>query len=78
MSTCRSCAERVVWAVTSNGRRMPVDAEPSPMGNVLLHAMESGPPLAVVSAGPVAGGRMAHHATCPERESWGRARGNAR
>jgi hypothetical protein len=34
MSTCRSCGAGIVWAVTAKGKRMPVDAEPHPDGNV--------------------------------------------
>ncbi len=28
LSRCRSCGEPIVWTVTSNGKRMPIDAEP--------------------------------------------------
>jgi hypothetical protein len=28
-SKCRSCGARIVWAVTDNGKRMPVDAQSS-------------------------------------------------
>lgn len=30
ITECRSCGESIVWTTTSNGKRMPVDAEPVP------------------------------------------------
>lgn len=39
MSVCRSCGAPIVWAtVRTSGRRIPLDAEPSSAGNVLLHS----------------------------------------
>jgi hypothetical protein len=28
LSRCRSCEEPIIWTITTNGKRMPVDAEP--------------------------------------------------
>lgn len=38
-TTCRSprCGAEIVWAITVNGRRMPVDVEPSADGGVELY-----------------------------------------
>ena len=36
ISRCRSCKAPILWATTANGKNMPVDAEPSPMGTVAL------------------------------------------
>ncbi len=33
---CRSCGAALIWAVTEQGKRMPLDAEPSEKGNILL------------------------------------------
>ncbi len=33
---CRSCGAAVIWTVTHKGRKMPVDAEPVPNGNIRL------------------------------------------
>jgi len=30
VSRCRSCGEPIIWTITTNGKRMPVDAEPVP------------------------------------------------
>jgi len=35
--TCRSCGATIVWAITAKGRRMPLDPDPIPGGNVTLH-----------------------------------------
>lgn len=70
---CKRCPARIVWAVSeSTGRRMPVDADPSPNGNVQL--VEGDPPRArVLSADerntiaaqdePL---HLNHFVTCPE------------
>ncbi len=70
---CRSCDVPILWCeVTRAGGksgRMPVDAEPVPMGNVFVE-QRRGTLLATVSKGPVEHGRMAHHATCPQAKEW--------
>lgn len=39
MTTCRHCGARIRWVVTAKrGKPMPLDAEPSPEGNVVLRA----------------------------------------
>jgi hypothetical protein len=38
MNTCRSCGQPIRWAKTSNGKSIPLDAEPHKFaGNILLH-----------------------------------------
>ena len=34
MSTCKSCGARIIWCVTEQGKRMPVDRQPSNDGTV--------------------------------------------
>lgn len=47
---CKSCDAQIVWAVTENGRRMPVDADPVPAGTILLRHLNVGePPVAHVT-----------------------------
>ncbi len=36
MTTCRSCGAPVLWAVTAAGKRIPLDPEPQPDGNVVI------------------------------------------
>lgn len=33
---CRSCGAELIWTVTANGKRMPVDIAPREDGNILL------------------------------------------
>ncbi|MEJ7724323.1 MAG: hypothetical protein WKF64_08465 [Ilumatobacteraceae bacterium] len=78
MSACRSCAAAIVWAVTDNGKRIPLDAHPTPAGSVRLH--DTVPPRAVVVGATIDlfdptddGTRyMPHHATCPQADEWRR------
>lgn len=34
--SCSSCGASIIWAITSSGGRMPVDAEPVKDGNIVL------------------------------------------
>lgn len=77
MSACSSCGAAILWSITPNGKRMPLDEEPVPHGNVIVHTergqlraetlkkdderRESGEPL-----------YLSHHATCPHGKSWRR------
>lgn len=36
VSTCSTCAARIIWCRTITGKRMPVDVDPVPDGNLLL------------------------------------------
>ena len=78
---CRSCGEPIYWAQTREGRRMPVDTQPTEGGNVLLTLTRSTGALTctVLSAGcEVEAGRRrytSHYATCPQAASHRRPRG---
>lgn len=47
---CRSCGGEIIWLWTSNGKRMPVDADSVGCGHQLFDP---------------ANGHMTHFATCP-------------
>ncbi len=73
---CRSCGRLVIWAVTKNGKRMPVDASPTSDGTI---ALDEGPDGAVKAsvAGPAPEllwepRYTSHFATCPEAARWRR------
>lgn len=77
---CSSCGAPITWAVTTTGKRMPVDAEPAPNGNVeltpLLSAFNREPTEATVHAqrplgheGPL---HLSHFVTCPQADEWRR------
>jgi hypothetical protein len=36
VTRCRSCGAPIRWAVTVNGKRMPVDDQPTPDGTLVL------------------------------------------
>jgi len=36
-SRCRACGGVIVWALTESGRRLPVDAAPTPNGSLELY-----------------------------------------
>jgi hypothetical protein len=77
--TCRSCPALIIWAVTVNGKAMPVDAEPVDGGNVALRWTEGKVYAEVLSvtrqATRVRGTlRMSHHATCPQGGAWRKRR----
>ncbi|MFE7347497.1 hypothetical protein [Streptomyces fimicarius] len=79
ITACRRCGARICWALTTaNGRRQPVDAEPTKAGNL---AVMQGPDgvlyvrsitVARPEIRPSEWQAMPHHATCtapPPRRS---------
>ncbi|HKE66002.1 MAG TPA: hypothetical protein VKB59_15305 [Micromonosporaceae bacterium] len=78
--TCRSCGKPVLWVETANGKRMPVDPEPSPRGNLWL---SFDPDRAAFTAHTAARGNgdepasvaryVAHFVTCPQADDWRRS-----
>lgn len=71
-AACRWCTDAtlIVWCVTAAGKRIPIEADPNPAGNVeVVIATSVAPPLAVVHPGPPGmlddwTAYMPHHATC--------------
>jgi hypothetical protein len=72
MSRCRSCQAHIIWAVTDTGRRMPVDPDPDPQGNLTVWATGEGWRVSVITEDwPESRPRFRpHFATCPDSESW--------
>lgn len=78
IAACRSCDAPIIWATSSGGKPMPVDAAITPDGNVEL-SMQPGlyvGPVATVVPAPTLFDekprRKAHFATCPQRDKWRR------
>lgn len=85
---CRSCGAPILWVVTENGKRMPLDAEPTEAGKVIIRMGGRGLPadaeLAHVETKEETEARlkarepaartafMPHHATCPQGREWRR------
>lgn len=82
MATCRSCRATIEWAVTANGKRMPVDVTPTPEGNVTTVPGGAGPGTLLALVHPP--GQLpfdadeprytSHFATCPNADSHRRPR----
>lgn len=79
ISRCAGCGAQIIWAYTELGRRMPVDADPSPTGNVELHRIGGGYDVGAKVLGAAelehargAGSRLrtSHHATCPKADEF--------
>jgi hypothetical protein len=65
MSTCNGCGAAIRWAITPNGRRMPVDAKPEK--RIVLDDVRLGddPPTA-----RVVDTYVSHFATCPKAQQF--------
>lgn len=77
---CKSCGARIVWALTDQDKRMPVDAEPSARGNIKLVWIPSlNEYRAVVQKGDVAPALagslyLSHFASCAQAQQHRRPR----
>lgn len=77
---CRSCEAEIVWVQTTQGRRMPVDKEPSDEGNVWIPGDLTGQVRATVLSKEDATDWRAtgivlyrsHFASCPQAPQWRR------
>lgn len=68
-SPCRRCGQPVWWEETVNGKRLPLDPLPHPMGNVVLRPSGTQLLAFVHGNGELPLSRAAyrpHHATCPQ------------
>jgi hypothetical protein len=78
MSACRSCGAPIRWALTTNGRRIPLDPDPVEGGNLALADQGTTPIAYYVDPEdePVPGPLyVSHFATCPNaaQHRWGRS-----
>ncbi|MGB6246090.1 hypothetical protein [Gordonia sp. (in: high G+C Gram-positive bacteria)] len=76
---CRSCRSPIRWGTDANTRRlMPVEAEPSPTGNISVYVDSTGDLHLVVlnrskSAAMRAAGHplfLSHFVSCPHAARW--------
>ena len=82
MSRCRSCGAPILWAITGKASKpMPVDAEPSPDGNLVLTEDGAQSRAIVLDKIQLRFARergealhCSHFATCPEASDWRRKR----
>lgn len=74
---CRSCKAPIRWAVTGRGKKMPMDAEPTPAGNFILAPGDPPTALLIHDGDMVAKGAArftSHFATCPDSKTFRRPR----
>jgi hypothetical protein len=79
MSNCSACGQHLTWALTTAGKKAPINTEPSDNGNVLILQPKSlGEKLAITLSGdaldlarkhglPL---HLNHFADCPEAEQF--------
>jgi len=60
---CRSCGALILWARTEAGRRIPLDAYPHPVGNLVLDVRAGRVRVADLRTDDVR--YLSHFATCP-------------
>lgn len=79
--SCRRCGAPITWAITEKGRRMPLDRDPVPDGNVVITELAGVrspggmiPRVHVLhkDENPPGQRYKAHFATCPSRPKRGR------
>jgi hypothetical protein len=75
VGTCRSCGAPIIWAMSSmTGKNMPLDAEPTDEGTMLLKdgivTPEKRATLPFLATNPKR--HMAHFAKCPQANEWRR------
>jgi hypothetical protein len=69
---CRSCGAEIIWAKTKSGKAMPIDAKPSPNGNLVLRKLAGGRDchVGIFAVGPdaphVEPRYVSHFSTCPQ------------
>lgn len=60
---CRGCGAEIIWALTVEGNRMPLNAQFE--GRFILEPNPDGAPLATVKATYIS-----HFATCPQADQF--------
>ncbi len=77
LHTCRSCSAEIVWCVTADGKRIPVDAWPTPGGNVRIvddngtrRALVVGATIDLFDIDDDGTRYVAHFTTCPDVNQW--------
>jgi hypothetical protein len=77
---CGSCEAPVIWSITEKGKRMPLNAEPSPSGRFRIVGTEINGTVHVhyVKNSELEANTSSlydsHFASCPESRDWKRSR----
>jgi hypothetical protein len=79
LSTCQSCGASILWVRTLSKRRMPLDADPKPTGNVVIVKHVNGGEVGVYLSGSnlefysdIKERYVSHFSTCPDAKTWRR------
>jgi hypothetical protein len=65
---CKWCGLPIKWAATAGGKRMPLDVDPNPAGNIVIRDGRAVVLSTAEYSRNVAGPRLtSHFATCPKR-----------
>lgn len=75
VSACRSCGAPLLWVITDGGKRMPLDADPTPAGTFVvadrdrdaLRVSYVAPDALLIDDPPR---YVSHYATCPDADRW--------
>lgn len=71
MPRCKSCKQPIQWVVTQFDKKLPIDPEPHPNGNIML----KNDGAAVVVTPDYPGTKyLSHFATCPNAKQHRKAR----
>ncbi len=66
---CSSCGASIIWATSTKGKPMPVDAEPVPNGNLVIERQVGNRVRAFDPLLDAPNDRfVSHFATCPDRD----------
>ena len=69
VGTCRGCGKVIVWVVMDSGKRMPIDPNPVPTGNIVC---TNGKGRQVPTPHDVEA-RLSHFATCAQADRFKRS-----
>jgi hypothetical protein len=69
-SVCRSCGQRILWALTTEGKRMPLDAQVAMNGNLIL----DGEQVRYATPADTGPRYQSHFASCPDSGGWRKRR----
>ena len=74
-ANCKSCGAAILWAQTPKGKWIPLDAEPSPEGQMFINCIGLAARLSAEELTAFLENRyMPHHATCPNAASYRKAK----
>lgn len=67
MANCKSCGAEILWCETMAGKRMPVDAAPTDVGNLVVHGTKVYP-VTVDDRVALKPTHTSHFATCKDAD----------